>query len=107
MTPFGPISGSGNSENIIRAIEYANSIGMITVGFIGYDGGRLGNLVQYPLHVPSFDMGIVESIHTSIMHYIVSILRQRLKNRSPSQPEWVSRVSKVTVEKIHPVKSYI
>ena len=101
------ISGSGNSENVIRAIEYANSIGMITAGFIGYDGGKLGNLVQYPLHVPSFDMGIVESVHTSIMHYIVTILRQRLKSKSVSQPEWVARVSKVIVEKIPSVKSYL
>lgn len=101
------ISGSGNSENVLRAVEYANSIGMITVGFIGYDGGKLGNLVQYPLYVPSFDMGIVESVHTSIMHYIVSVLRQRLQNRTISQPEWVGRISKLTAEKIHPAKSYI
>jgi len=75
------ISGSGNSENIIQAIEYANGIGMVTVGFTGYDGGKLGKLVQHQIHVPSFDMGIVESIHMSIMHYIVMTLKERLNGK--------------------------
>ncbi len=75
------ISGSGNSENVIRAIEYANGIGMVTVGFTGYDGGELGKLVQYQIHVPSFEMGIVESVHNTLMHYIVFVLRERINRR--------------------------
>ena len=75
------ISGSGNSENVIRAIEYANDIGMVTVGFTGYDGGRLREIVQYQIHVPSFDMGIVESTHNTLMHYIVMVLRERIKEK--------------------------
>jgi D-sedoheptulose 7-phosphate isomerase len=72
------ISGSGNSENVIRAIEYANRINMKTVGFTGYDGGRLGKMASLNIHVPSFDMGIVESIHASIMHYVVQALKKRM-----------------------------
>jgi D-sedoheptulose 7-phosphate isomerase len=72
------ISCSGNSQNVIRAIEYANSIGMVTVGFTGYDGGKLKNLVEHSIHVPSMDIGIVESIHVAIMHYIVSLLKNKL-----------------------------
>ncbi len=73
------ISGSGNSENVIRAIEYANNNDMVTVGFTGYDGGKLGKIVQYQIHVPSFNMGIVESVHNTLMHYIVMVLRERIR----------------------------
>ena len=72
------ISGSGNSENVIRAIQYANSIGMTTTGFTGYDGGRLGKLVACQVYVPSFDMGIVESVHSTLIHHIVTVLKERL-----------------------------
>jgi len=75
------ISGSGNSENVIRAIQYANSIGMVTVGFTGYDGGKLGEIVQYQIHVPSFNMGIVESVHNTLMHYIVMVLGKRIRKK--------------------------
>ena len=71
------ISGSGNSPNVLRAIEFANSIGMHTVGFTGFDGGRLKPMVEYPIHVPIHDMGIVESVHLLIFHYIVHTLRRR------------------------------
>ena len=73
------ISGSGNSENVIRAIQYANEIGMTSVGFTGYDGGQLGKLVDCQIHVPSFDMGVVESIHVSMMHYIVMAMKEKLR----------------------------
>jgi len=76
------ISGSGNSENVIRAIKYANSIGMHTIGFTGYDGGELGKIVNHQIHVPSFNMGIVESVHVSIMHYVVIALKERLEVNS-------------------------
>jgi len=75
------ISGSGNSENVIRAIEYANGIGMTTVGFTGYDGGGLGKMVQHQIHVPSYDMGIVESVHNTLIHYIVMVLRERIRKK--------------------------
>ncbi len=71
------ISGSGNSPNVLRAIAFANSIGMHTVGFTGFDGGRLKPMVEYPIHVPIHDMGIVESVHLLIFHYIVHTLRRR------------------------------
>jgi D-sedoheptulose 7-phosphate isomerase len=73
------ISGSGNSPNVLEAIAFANSIGMHTVGFTGYDGGRLKPMVEYPIHVPSHDMGMVESVHQLLLHYIVSVLRTRIQ----------------------------
>ena len=73
------ISCSGNSPNVLNAIKRARQMGMVTVGFTGYDGGKLADLVQHHIHVPSTHMGIVESIHDSIMHYFVEILKKRIQ----------------------------
>ena len=73
------ISGSGNSPNVLRATTYAEAHGLITVGMTGYDGGKLGKMVELNVHVPSFDMGIVESIHGIIVHHVVDRLKERLK----------------------------
>ena len=72
------ISGSGNSPNVIRAIEYANRHQLISVGITGFDGGKLAKLCTYNVHVPSNDMGLVESLHQIIMHAIVMRLKERL-----------------------------
>ena len=70
------ISGSGNSENVIRAIEYANSIGAITIGFTGYSGGRLKDMVNYNIHVDVDNMQIVEDIHLILNHMMMYILSE-------------------------------
>lgn len=72
------ISGSGNSPNVLRAIDFANRSGLITVGVTGFDGGKLAALAQYKLHVPCTDMGIVESVHVSLFHYVVTYLKAKL-----------------------------
>jgi D-sedoheptulose 7-phosphate isomerase len=69
------ISGSGNSSNVIKAIEYANSHNAITIGLTGFDGGVLKKIVQYSIHVPCTSMEIVEDIHLSISHLISSYFR--------------------------------
>lgn len=74
------ISGSGNSPNVIKAVEYANSHGMTTFGFTGYDGGKLRQIAHKSLHVPSFDMGAVEAVHGVVMHYILKSLLHRFKS---------------------------
>jgi D-sedoheptulose 7-phosphate isomerase len=71
------ISGSGNSPNIITAIEYAKSIGMKTFGMTGYDGGKLRQMADQCLHVPKNHMGDVESIHGVCIHYILEALYDR------------------------------
>lgn len=76
------ISGSGNSPNILRAVEYGNAIGMRTFGVTGYDGGKLRQLAQRSLHVPSFNMGVVEAAHAVVFHYLLDELRERFKNLS-------------------------
>ena len=64
------ISGSGNSENVVRAIEYANSIGCYTVGLSGLTGGRLRPRVNLSVHVPDEHMGRVEDAHFFICHMV-------------------------------------
>jgi len=71
------ISGSGNSANILRAIEYANAAGMKTFGVSGYDGGKLLGLAQDNWHVKCQDMGIVESVHGVVFHYLTDALKQK------------------------------
>jgi len=65
------ISGSGNSPNIIKAVNWANENGIISVGITGFDGGKLMKICKQSLHVPLNDMCTSESIHSIIFHYIV------------------------------------
>ena len=57
------VSGSGNSENVVRAIEYANESGGVTLAICGYDGGKIKKLAKHSLWIPSFDMQICEGLH--------------------------------------------
>jgi D-sedoheptulose 7-phosphate isomerase len=72
------ISGSGNSPNILRAVEWANRRGLKTFGCTGFSGGKLRSLAQQGLHVPLDDMGIVESIHLTAFHWVVDNLHARI-----------------------------
>jgi D-sedoheptulose 7-phosphate isomerase len=72
------ISGSGNSPNILRAVEWANRHGLKTFGCTGFNGGKLRTLAQKGLHVPLDDMGIVESIHLTAFHWVVGDLHRRI-----------------------------
>jgi D-sedoheptulose 7-phosphate isomerase len=64
------ISGSGNSPNVLRAMEYANSIGCSTIALSGRDGGKLGCLAQLNLQVSHPHMGRIEDAHVVMMHMI-------------------------------------
>lgn len=72
------ISGSGNSPNILRAVEWAHKKGLKTIGCTGFTGGKLRTLAHGSLHVPLDDMGIVESIHLTAFHWIVDDLLRRI-----------------------------
>src|ERR1700722_6248759 len=65
---FMAISGSGNSPNVLRAMEYANSIGCRTIAMTGRDGGKLGPLAGLNIHVPAPHMGRIEDGHHIICH---------------------------------------
>ncbi|MBO6087237.1 SIS domain-containing protein [bacterium] len=68
------ISGSGNSKNVLNAIEYANKIGAITIGLTGYNGGKLKEVSQLSVNANIDDMQVTEDIHMMICHMIYSIL---------------------------------
>jgi D-sedoheptulose 7-phosphate isomerase len=69
------ISGSGNSENIIRAIEFANRNEAKTICLLGRDGGKLANISQLCLIIPNNDMLTIETMHLLICHLLTSLLR--------------------------------
>jgi len=72
------ISGSGNSPNVLAAVEWANERGLVTLGLTGYSGGKLKSLAQHNLHVPLDDMGMVESIHLSLFHWVLNDVYARI-----------------------------
>jgi len=69
------ISGSGNSPNILKAVDYANSINAITIALTGGDGGKLAQSSQINLVIPSDDMLTIETMHLLICHLITTIFR--------------------------------
>jgi D-sedoheptulose 7-phosphate isomerase len=64
------VSSSGNSLNVVRAIEYANSIGCQTIALTGRDGGKLGPLAQLNIQVPHAHTGRIEDAHGVVLHMI-------------------------------------
>jgi len=64
------ISGSGNSENVLRAVEYAGSIGCKTIGLTIGDGGRLSELAELSVAVPSSHMGRLEDCFFIVTHVL-------------------------------------
>lgn len=72
------ISGSGNSPNILNAVDWANRHGLITYGLTGYGGGKLKEMQQDGLHVALDDMGMVESIHLCLFHWVLNDVFARI-----------------------------
>jgi D-sedoheptulose 7-phosphate isomerase len=70
------ISASGNSPNVLNAIQLAKQVQATTIGFTGFDGGRLGSLVDVNLHVMSDCIEQVEDIHLMLEHLICKALRE-------------------------------
>ena len=68
------ISGSGNSKNIIKAIQYANNNNGVTIGLTGYNGGQLKKLAKYSVNTNIGDMQISEDIHMILCHLVVKVL---------------------------------
>lgn len=63
-------SGSGNSPNVVQAVEWANQNSVLTVGVTGRPGGKLGEIARYPLFVESSHMGHIEEGHFLIQHLV-------------------------------------
>lgn len=83
------ISGSGNSKNVIKAVEYAKKQGCQIIGMTGYDGGKLDKLSDFHLHVPVEDMQITEDIHMSFDHMMMQIFWRYLLSQEHRQAVYI------------------
>ena len=71
------VSGSGNSPNIIHAVEYAKAHDLFVIAFTGFSGGKLLKLADLTVHVPIMDMCQTEAVHAVYMHLIADLLLER------------------------------
>jgi len=72
------ISGSGNSGNVLNAVEYAKEQGCKIIGLTGFNGGKLRKLSDVSLHVPVNSMQVTEDVHMIFDHLIMSIFYRNL-----------------------------
>ena len=78
------ISGSGNSRNVIKTLEYAKSKGVQTIAFCGYKGGAISRIADIVVHAKVMDMEVAEDIHLISFHTIKKEVMRRLMGEKPS-----------------------
>jgi D-sedoheptulose 7-phosphate isomerase len=74
------ISGSGNSANVLNAVDWGNRHGLKSFGLTGYSGGKLKQMQTDGLHVELDDMGMVESIHLCLFHWVLNDVFARINH---------------------------
>ena len=84
------ITGSGNSPNLVRAVELARDMGLRTAGLLGFNGGKVMALLDTPVLVPNFTYGYVEDLHMVLDHLITAWFCRRFH-----APERVRRAPKL------------
>jgi D-sedoheptulose 7-phosphate isomerase len=77
------ISGSGNSPNVLEGVKAARTLGLSTVGLTGMGGGKLKDLVDVPLVVPSNSMQHIEDVHLLVCHLLTAYLRDEHPGAAP------------------------
>ncbi len=90
------ISASGNSKNVLNAIDFAHSRNALTVGFTGFDGGKLANMVDINVHVPSHNIQHVEDVHLALEHLITNALNELVKRADAILPPVYARLDQKT-----------
>ena len=70
------VSGSGNSPNVLQAVEVAREAGAVTIGFSGFDGGALSRMTDISVVVPCDSQGMIEDVHLVLVHALTVALRQ-------------------------------
>ena len=78
------ISGSGNSENVVRAMQLALDEGVTTVAMTGFNGGKISGMADISVHVPVDDMEVTEDVHMVIFNIIKKEMQARLMGDNPS-----------------------
>lgn len=73
------ITGSGNSPNVVCAVEAARELGVKTIGFLGFDGGRVKPLLDRVIHVRSDNYGFVEDVHMILNHLITAHFKKQFQ----------------------------
>jgi D-sedoheptulose 7-phosphate isomerase len=68
------LSGSGNSQNIVNAINMGNSIGMVTYALLGFSGGVCKKIVAHPIHFEINDMQVAEDLQLIVGHVVMQYL---------------------------------
>lgn len=68
------ISGGGNSQNILNLVQMAHELNLKVIGMTGFDGGKVSQLLDLEIHVPSTDMQVVEDCHHTICHFISKVV---------------------------------
>jgi len=74
------ISASGNSKNVVNAINLAKKNKATTIALLGFDGGKLRDLVDFKIWVNNNNYGMVEDVHSALQHMICSIIREKIRN---------------------------
>lgn len=70
------ISASGDSENVVRAAQWARENTLDVVAFTGFSGGRMADLASVHVHVEADNYGVIEDTHQSLMHILAQYIRQ-------------------------------
>jgi D-sedoheptulose 7-phosphate isomerase len=72
------ITTSGNSPNVLRAVEAAKALGIVTIGFTGKDGGKLAGMVDYAFIVPSDNTPRIQETHITLGHVLCELVEDAL-----------------------------
>jgi D-sedoheptulose 7-phosphate isomerase len=78
------LSGSGNSENVLRAIQWAKANGATTAGLTGYSGGKLAQLVDIHVHSDANDMEVAEDVHMAVFNMVKKSMMAKYMGDAPS-----------------------
>jgi D-sedoheptulose 7-phosphate isomerase len=78
------ISGSGNSKNVVNALDYANANGATTVAMSGFKGGKISQIASINVHAPVMDMEVTEDVHMVIFNIVKKQMMARLMGDNPS-----------------------
>lgn len=81
------ISTSGNSPNVLRAVESAKALNVRTVGLCGYAGGRLAGLVDIPIVAPNFSVEQIEDLHMIVSHMVTVCVRRAMQAEQARRAE--------------------
>jgi D-sedoheptulose 7-phosphate isomerase len=73
------ISASGNSANVVEGVKVARQMGACTIGFLGFDGGKVAKMVDHPIIVHSNNYGYIEDLHMMFGHMVTAYIKRRLE----------------------------